>query len=88
MWQLVCTLTKDAAPQVAASTDRERLIAHTEDKFIVKNGDLLFAWSASLGAYIWRGQEAWLNQHIFRVDHTKMIDRLFLYYTPKYTTVM
>ena len=51
-----------------------------EEKFIVKNGDLLFAWSASLGAYIWRGQEAWLNQHIFRVDHTKMIDRLFLYY--------
>ena len=51
-----------------------------EEKFKVKNGDLLFAWSASLGAYIWRGQEAWLNQHIFRVDHTKMIDRLFLYY--------
>ena len=51
-----------------------------EEKFGVRNGDLLFAWSASLGAYIWRGQEAWLNQHIFRVDHTKMIDRLFLYY--------
>ena len=51
-----------------------------EERFRVRNGDLLFAWSASLGAYIWRGREAWLNQHIFRVDHTKMIDRLFLYY--------
>ena len=53
---------------------------HHEEKFRVRNGDLLFAWSASLGAYIWRGQEAWLNQHIFRVDHTEMVDRLFLYY--------
>ena len=51
-----------------------------EEKFRVRNGDLLFAWSASLGAYIWRGHDAWLNQHTFRVDHTTMIDRLFLYY--------
>jgi len=51
-----------------------------EQKFKVRNGDLLFAWSASLGAYIWRGQEAWLNQHIFRVEHTKIISRMFLYY--------
>ena len=47
---------------------------------------LLFAWSASLGAYIWRGQEAWLNQHIFRVDNTKIIDRLFLFYALKNIT--
>lgn len=51
-----------------------------EEKFMVRCGDLLFAWSASLGAYIWKGEDAWLNQHIFRVDHTKVIDRLFLYY--------
>lgn len=51
-----------------------------EKRFLVKNGDLLFAWSASLGAYLWRGQEAWLNQHIYRVDHTKVIDRQFLFY--------
>lgn len=51
-----------------------------EEKFRVRDGDLLFAWSASLGAYIWRGHDAWLNQHTFRVDHTTMIDRLFLYY--------
>ena len=51
-----------------------------EQRFKVNNGDLLFAWSASLGAYIWRGQKAWLNQHIFRVDHCSEIDRLFLYY--------
>lgn len=59
-----------------------------EEKFRVRNGDLLYAWSASLGAYIWKGEDAWLNQHIFRVDHTKMIDRLFFYYTLTNITAM
>jgi type I restriction enzyme S subunit len=49
-----------------------------EEKYIVKNGDLLFAWSASLGAYIWHGQDAWLNQHIFKV--LPHINKSFLYY--------
>ena len=52
-----------------------------ETRFKLKHGDLLFAWSASLGAHIWRGQDAWLNQHIFRVDHAKQLDRRFLYHT-------
>ena len=51
-----------------------------EEKYIVKNGDLLFAWSASLGAYIWHGQEAWLNQHIFKIHPYRCIDKNFLYY--------
>ncbi len=40
-------------------------------KFLLNNGDLLFAWSGtpgtSFGAHIWRGHKAWLNQHIFKV---------------------
>ena len=50
---------------------------HHEERFKIKHGDLLFAWSASLGAHIWRGEDAWLNQHIFRVDHAREIDRRF-----------
>ena len=38
-----------------------------EDKYLVSDGDLLFAWSASLGAHIWHGEDAWLNQHIFKI---------------------
>ena len=42
------------------------------DKIRVRNGDLLFAWSGtpgtSFGAHIWRGEDAWLNQHIFKVN--------------------
>lgn len=52
-----------------------------EEKYRVKNGDLLVAWSASLGAYIWNRGDAWLNQHIFRVDPYKVVDNNFLYYT-------
>src|SRR5689334_18744687 len=38
-----------------------------EDRYIVEPGDLLVSWSATLGAYIWDGPEAVLNQHIFKV---------------------
>lgn len=53
------------------------------EKFRVKHGDLLFAWSGtpgtSFGAHIWRGGPAWLNQHIFRVDFSEeLFDRRFL----------
>lgn len=51
-----------------------------EDRYIVKHGDLLFAWSASLGAHIWKGGDAWLNQHIFNVIPENGIDKSYLYY--------
>ena len=54
--------------------------AQHDPKFQVRNGDLLFAWSASLGAHIWRGGDAWLNQHIFRVVPHDGIDKMYLYY--------
>lgn len=51
-----------------------------ENKYIVQNSDLLFAWSASLGAYIWRGNKAWLNQHIFKVECKPFVNKYYLYY--------
>lgn len=51
------------------------------DKVKVKDGDLLISWSASLGAYIWRGGNAFLNQHIFKVAFDKSnINKYFLKY--------
>ena len=55
--------------------------AHFEDKYLVHNGDLLFAWAASLGTYIWQKEDAWLNQHIFKVIPKPFIERNFLYYS-------
>ena len=52
-------------------------------QFAAQPGDLLFAWSGtpgtSFGAHIWNGPEAWINQHIFRVDFSPdEFDRDFL----------
>lgn len=50
-------------------------------RFKVRNGDLLIAWSASLGAFIWNGNDAWLNQHIFRVEpDLRICTKKFLLY--------
>ena len=50
-------------------------------KVKIQKGDLLISWSASLGAYIWNGGKAFLNQHIFKVAFDKTdIDKFFLKY--------
>ena len=51
-----------------------------EEKYLIKKGDLLFAWAASLGTYIWKGENAWLNQHIFKVIPYPFMDKKYLYY--------
>ena len=38
---------------------------------IIENGDILFAWSASLEVLIWSGGKGALNQHIFKVTSSK-----------------
>lgn len=52
-----------------------------EERHVVRAGDLLMSWAATLDAFIWNGPEAVLNQHIFKVE-TK-IDRRFHYYLLK-----
>ena len=54
-----------------------------DSKFRAQHGDLLFAWSGtpgtSFGAHVWNGGDAWINQHIFRVDFSAdEFDRDFL----------
>jgi len=51
-----------------------------KDSVVVRPGDLLVSWSASLGVYEWAGpDEAVLNQHIFRVvPRTDLVDKRYL----------
>jgi type I restriction enzyme M protein len=55
------------------------------ERNLVRNGELLFSWSGSrgtsFGAHIWRGGNAVLNQHIFKVifDESRAIKQ-YLYY--------
>lgn len=55
------------------------------EKHLIKSGELLFSWSGSkgtsFGAHIWRGNDAILNQHIFKVifDENRAL-KSYLYY--------
>lgn len=41
---------------------------NTEERYTARKGDLLISWAATLGAYIWPGPDAVVNQHIFKVE--------------------
>lgn len=55
-----------------------------EPKYLVENGDVLISWSASLGVYIWNGGNAILNQHIFKANLYKCVDKRYFYYAAIY----
>ncbi|MDQ8198191.1 restriction endonuclease subunit S [Pelagicoccus enzymogenes] len=54
-------------------------------KYILKHGDIVFSWSGnvgtSFGAFLWEHEnEAYLNQHIFKVHRYKNYHREFVYW--------
>ena len=52
-----------------------------DKKYEIIDGDVLISWSASLGVYVWKGEKAVLNQHIFKVLFDKCeIDKNFFVY--------
>ena len=53
------------------------------NEYIVSNGDVIFAWSASLMVKIWNGEECVLNQHLFKVTSDKY-PKWFYYFWCKY----
>ncbi len=52
-------------------------------EFIVHNGDVIFAWSASLMVKIWNGPDCILNQHLFKVT-SSFYPKWFYYMWCKY----
>jgi type I restriction enzyme S subunit len=55
-----------------------------EPSILVQDGDILVSWSATLDAFIWRGEEGVLNQHIFRVLPAPLADKGFLFWLLKW----
>lgn len=52
----------------------------TDDKYC-DFGDLLFAWSASFGPRIWKGDKTIYHYHIWKlIENNKILDRQYLYY--------
>lgn len=53
-------------------------LGNLKEKYLVHNGDVLISWATHLEAYIWQGNDAWLNQHIFKVEFDKKeVDKYF-----------
>lgn len=60
------------------SYQMNRYAGEYNPKYEVNRGDVLISWSASLGVYVWQGERALLNQHIFKVVFDKCeVDRSF-----------
>ena len=53
------------------------------EKYNVRNGDVLFSWSADLDAYLWMGGEGLLNQHLFNVLPFDSFTRAFCFHSLK-----
>lgn len=62
------------------SSETERVKSNIPDKNIVRPGDLLFSWSASLEVMIWTRQTGGLNQHIFKVIPKRPFNRSYVYF--------
>lgn len=56
-----------------------------ENKYCEK-GDLLFAWSATFGPYIWWGEKAIYHYHIWKVECGPLLDQKFAYYLLQHIT--
>jgi type I restriction enzyme S subunit len=65
-----------------ADADFNFFDGNIQDKYLVRPGDLLFAWSGTIGTSfgprIWHGETGVLNQHIFRVS--KLSSKIALSY--------
>jgi len=48
------------------------------DRHLIRKGDLVFSWSATLKAILWKEYDAILNQHIFKVIEKPNTSRIFL----------
>lgn len=49
-------------------------------EFIVENGDVIFAWSASLMVKVWDGETCVLNQHLFKVTSQEFPKWFYLHW--------
>lgn len=65
------------------NVDFHRTDKEVDPSAIVKSGDILVSWSATLDTFIWTGEEGVLNQHIFRVTPSPLVNRDFLYWLLK-----
>ena len=54
------------------------------DKYYANYGDLLYTWSASFGPHIWNGDKVIYHYHIWKLELSENIEKLFLLHLLNY----
>lgn len=55
-----------------------------DSKYLIKAGDILVSWAATLDAFVWEYEEGWLNQHIFKaLPNYNLVDCDYFYWLIK-----
>ena len=62
--------------------ESEKVTTDIPEKAVIRDGDVLFSWSASLEVMLWSGGTGALNQHIFKVT-SETYPRSFYFFTLK-----
>ena len=58
-----------------------------DDKYLIKDNDILVSWAATLDAFIWKKGEGWLNQHIFKAVPNELTKKDFFFWLLKVAMV-
>ena len=54
------------------------------NKYIEK-GDLIYAWSATFGPYLWKGKKSIYHYHIWKIEcDNNLLNKTYFYYTLKH----
>ncbi|MBN2015622.1 restriction endonuclease subunit S [Candidatus Dojkabacteria bacterium] len=61
-----------------------RFDGFVDPKHHIKSGDLLISWSATIDSYLYKGEDAYLNQHIYKVIPN--INKKYLFHFIKFTS--
>ncbi len=54
--------------------------SNVKPEYIVENGEVIFAWSASLMVKVWDGEKCVLNQHLFKVSSQEFPKWFYLHW--------
>jgi type I restriction enzyme S subunit len=54
--------------------------SNVKPEYIIENGDVIFAWSASLMVIVWNGEKCVLNQHLFKVTSQEFPKWFYLHW--------
>lgn len=63
-----------------SNADTDRYSGQLDSRYRIRQGDVIMSWSGTIAVSRWTRGDAWLNQHLFRVDPLPRVAQEFLYH--------